>query len=213
MSRLPNAAGRFYRPEAGHLPGLLIWGSGTTVQFFFDALISIVGVAVVAQYSWSLRAHFASKSLPGGTILISVMVVVTTLAFLYFQWSVEQPLLAAFVGLVVMLASLALFWAAIFASREARLRLAFDAENPDSLVTEGPYRYLRHPFYTSYLVFWAGWAVAIWSAWTLPFLGFILLVYTLAARGEELKFSNSPLGPQYEEYRRRTGFFWPRMRA
>jgi protein-S-isoprenylcysteine O-methyltransferase Ste14 len=183
------------------------------VQFFFDLVISIVGVAVVGQYSWSLRAHFSSQRLPVGTILISIVVVITTFAFLYLQWALVQPLPAVLAGFLVQLAGLALFWAAIFASREARLRLAFDAENPDSLVTSGPYKYLRHPFYTSYLVFWAGWAIALWTPWTLLFLAVILAIYTHAARGEERKFSNSPLAGQYEEYRRRTGFFWPRMRA
>ena len=91
------------------------------------------------------------------------------------------------------------------------LRLAFDAENPDTLVMEGPYKYLRHPFYTSYLIFWVGWAIAIWSPWTLLPLAVLVSIYVVAAKGEEQKFSNSPLAAQYEAYRKRAGMFWPRL--
>lgn len=182
-------------------------------QFILDLLGSIVGVVVVSQYSWSLRGHFSSKALPGGTIVISIVVVIITLAFLYLQWALVQPPVATLIGLPVQLGGLALFWAAIVASREAHLRLAFDPEEPDSLVTNGPYKYLRHPFYTSYLIFWTGWAVAVWPAWTLEFLAVIFAIYTHAARGEEREFSNSPLAGQYEEYRRRTGFFLPRIKG
>ena len=44
-------------------------------------------------------------------------------------------------------------------------------------------------------------------------LAIILAIYTRAARGEERKFSNSPLAGQYDEYRRRPGFCWPRIGA
>ena len=183
------------------------------MELVLDLVISAVSVAVVGQYTWALRAHFSSKAVPSGTMLISAVVVTTTIIFLMLLWLESQPLWAALVGLVIELASLALFWAAITASRNARLRLAFDRENPDTLVMEGPYKYLRHPFYTSYLVFWVGWAIAIWSPWTLLPLAVLVAIYVVAAKGEEQKFSNSPLAAQYEAYRKRAGMFWPRLGA
>jgi protein-S-isoprenylcysteine O-methyltransferase Ste14 len=181
------------------------------MELFFDLVISAVSIAVVVQYAWALRAHFSSKTVPDGTKLITVTVVVTTLVYTGLVWLVTQPLWAQLTGLVIELLSLALFWAAISASRQARLRLAFDAENPDSLVSEGPYRFIRHPFYTSYLIFWIGWAIATWSAWALLPLAALVAIYVAAARGEEQKFARSPLAQKYAEYRTRTGFFWPRL--
>ena len=181
------------------------------MDILLDAIISLVSVIVVAQFAWALSAHFRSKAVPSGTMLISAVVLATTLIFLVLLWLEAQAWLAQVVGLVVELAALALFWAAIRASRAARLRLAFDLENPDSLVTSGPYKYLRHPFYTSYLIFWIGWAIAVWSVWALLPLAALTVIYVAAAKGEERKFANTPMAAAYAEYKRRTGFFWPRI--
>lgn len=181
------------------------------MQTVLDAVISVLGIAIVAQYSWSLRAHFASTKVPAGTMLISAVVVISLISYLYLQWNFEQPALAKVAGIVLMAASLGLFWAAIFASREARLLLAFDEKKPHGLVSIGPYRYVRHPFYLSYLIFWAGWALATWHLLGLLPLVVIVGIYVSAALGEERKFENSPLADEYRKYRGRAGFLWPKF--
>jgi protein-S-isoprenylcysteine O-methyltransferase Ste14 len=182
-------------------------------QLLVDGLVTLLSIAVVAHYVWSARAHFASSSMPRGSMLISAAVLVTLVLFLLLQWLLEQPLLAGLGGVALELASLALFWAAILASGDGRLPLAFDAEGPRTLVTGGPYRYLRHPFYLSYIVFWSGWALATWSVWSLPSLIVLVAIYVAAARGEERLFAASPMAAQYAEYCRRAGFLWPRLTA
>ena len=181
------------------------------IELTLDGVISLVSVTVVAQYAWSLRSHFSSPTMPLGTRLISVVVIATAAIYLFLLWYQSQPVVAQIAGLAVELAGLALFWAAIAASREARLGLAFNADKPDGIVAKGPYFYLRHPFYTSYLLFWTGWALAVWSLWTLLPLALIAGIYLTAARGEERKFSNSSFAADYQAYRQRTGFFWPRF--
>ena len=113
----------------------------------------------------------------------------------------------------MQLLSLALFRQAIAASRNARLKLAFDEANPHGLVTEGPYRYVRHPFYASYVLFWIGWAVALWHPIVMVPLVIIAAIYVRAALVEEQKFARTPLAASYAEYRRRTGFLWPKLSA
>ena len=121
----------------------------------------------------------------------------------------EAPAVATVVGLLLELASLALFWAAIRTSRQAKLLFAFDPGLPHGLLDAGPYRYVRHPFYTSYLLFWIGWAIAIWSPWTLPFIIAVIAFYVTAATGEERKFAATGLSADYQRYRQRAGLFWP----
>lgn len=181
------------------------------MQMLFDAIISAMGIAIVAQYSWSLRAHFASAKVPTGTVVISVVVLLSLAIYVYLQWTVEQPLLAQASGLLLEAVSLALFWAAIFASREARLLLAFDEKKPHGLVSIGPYKHVRHPFYLSYLIFWSGLAIASWHPWGLLPLALIFCIYVMAALGEERKFENSPLADEYRAYRSRAGFLWPKF--
>lgn len=181
------------------------------MEVLLDAVISAVSLIVIAQYTWSMRGHFSSKSMPKGAVLISVVVLATTVIYVTLLWLGTQSWLVQLFGMVIELGSLALFWAAIRVSRAARLRLAFDAENPDSIVTEGPYKYLRHPFYTSYLIFWIGWAIATWSVWALLPLAALIAIYTVAAKDEERKFSNTPMAEAYAAYKQRAGLFWPRI--
>jgi protein-S-isoprenylcysteine O-methyltransferase Ste14 len=90
---------------------------------------------------------------------------------------------------------------------------AFSDDTPQFLLRHGPYRYVRHPFYASYLLFWVGTAVttAGWLPWLVPFG--MLLLYARAATGEEQKFARSDLAQAYETYRQNTGMFLPRLRG
>ncbi len=181
------------------------------MQLALDIMVSAVSLAVVGCYTWSLRGHFASPKMPAGALLISAVVVVTSLFFLFLVWTQDQAMQPQLVGVLIEIAGAALFWSAISASRKARLSAAFDAVHPHSIVTGGPYRHLRHPFYTSYLIFWSGWAIAAWSAWTLLPVAIFAVIYVAAARAEEKRFSVTPLAREYEAYKSRAGFFWPKL--
>ncbi|RVC81553.1 isoprenylcysteine carboxylmethyltransferase family protein, partial [Mesorhizobium sp. M4A.F.Ca.ET.022.05.2.1] len=172
-----------------------------------DLLVSIIGIATVGQYLWSMRAHFQSSGMSSGAKIISVVVAATALFFLAIIWILPQPLLAKIVGLVIQLASSALFWWAIARSRKARLRFVFDADNPHGLVTDGPFSYIRHPFYTSYIIFWAGWGIATWSIWAVVPVAGIFVLYLIAALDEEKKFSRTDLAGAYEAHRKQAGLF------
>ncbi len=181
------------------------------MEFVFDGLVTLVGGAVVGAYIWSVRNHFVSDRMPQGAWIISLSVTASTILMLALTWLLPQPLLAHLAGLAIQLFSVWIFYSAILASREARLRFVFDPEQPHSLVDQGPYRLVRHPFYVSYSIFWFGWAVATWSVWSIPSVLILLWLYISAARMEERNFAASPLSSDYLAYKARTGFFLPRL--
>ena len=181
------------------------------MEIALDILVSVVSLLIVGQFTWALRGHFTSTSMTRRAQLISLAVIVTTLGYFFLVWWQAQPATAQIIGVVVELGGLALFWAAISASRQAKLRFAFDDEHPHSLVTSGPYRRIRHPFYTSYLIFWIGWGIAAWSPWSVVAVVVMIALYAWAALTEERKFSATPLAGDYEAYKRQAGFFWPRI--
>jgi len=79
------------------------------------------------------------------------------------------------------------------------------------LVTNGPYRWIRHPMYTAEFVFYFGLAVesANWVvALAIP-IGPILL-YARVAKEEAMLIER--FGDEYLAYMRRTGRFLPRLR-
>ncbi|WP_245519494.1 MULTISPECIES: isoprenylcysteine carboxylmethyltransferase family protein [unclassified Mesorhizobium] len=176
-----------------------------------DLLVSICSIATIGQYVWSMRAHFQLQGMSPGAMAISAVVIATALFFLAILWIQSQPVPAKLAGLAVELASSVLFWWAIVTSRRARLHFAFAPDNPHSLLTDGPYRYIRHPFYSSYIIFWIGWGIATWSIWAVVPVAGITVLYVVAALGEEKKFSRTLLAGDYQAYRGRAGLFWPRL--
>jgi protein-S-isoprenylcysteine O-methyltransferase Ste14 len=81
------------------------------------------------------------------------------------------------------------------------------------LVSDGPYRYVRHPIYTAMI------AIAVGT--TLVFRSYLLLALTLlsivthlwwATTEEKLLNSHEGLGDDYRIYASRTGRFLPRIR-
>lgn len=181
------------------------------MEIVFDVIVSTLAIGALAQYSWSARGHFKSEGMPRGAKLLTLVVLACALLMFALVWGAAQPLVAQLVGIGLMAASYGLFWAAIQASRSATLLLAFDPGNPQSFVSTGPYRYVRHPFYVSYTIFWGGWAIASWSIWALLPLVFMVGLYVGAARDEERKFALTGMATAYQDYRRRTGFFFPKV--
>jgi protein-S-isoprenylcysteine O-methyltransferase Ste14 len=84
-----------------------------------------------------------------------------------------------------------------------------EEDEPQSIVTHGAYRRIRHPFYTSYLLAFVA-ALAVFPDLVL----FGLSVYTLAilnhtARKEERRLCASTFGADYRTYMTGTGRFFP----
>jgi protein-S-isoprenylcysteine O-methyltransferase Ste14 len=81
-----------------------------------------------------------------------------------------------------------------------------------TLVTNGPYRWVRHPFYDSVALWFASMSLAA-SNWFLLAGGvvtLVLLVIRTAAEEERLVLR---FGESYRSYMNRTGRFVPRFRS
>ena len=96
-------------------------------------------------------------------------------------------------------------------SRNAKLLAAFDEKLPHGLLKTGPYSVVRHPFYTSYLIQWIGWAIASWTLWSIIPVALMTTIYTLAAIDEEGKFARTEMADEYAEYVKSTGRFFPKL--
>jgi protein-S-isoprenylcysteine O-methyltransferase Ste14 len=118
-------------------------------------------------------------------------------------------------SLVLLVIALGLFWSAVRAVRACgpwRLTAIFEEGPARQLVCNGPYRYVRHPFYTSYTIFWFAGALAGGSFVSLVMAMIMTGMYLQAIRREERTFAVSPLASRYADYRRRTGAMLPGWR-
>jgi protein-S-isoprenylcysteine O-methyltransferase Ste14 len=179
------------------------------MHIVYTAITGFDATICFAAFSWGVKKHFRSTgAMPLGMKVTSLLSLVL---FAAFVWRIAQGTSGLWlVALGLFTASLAVFAAAVAASHRTPPTLAFDTDAPNFLLQDGPYRYVRHPFYLAYVLFWLGTAVAVQGmlGWIAPAV--MMALYIEAASREERKFANSSLADAYKAYRARAGMFWPR---
>lgn len=124
-----------------------------------------------------------------------------------FHW-LGTPLLQ-WIGIVLMSIGLWLFW---YSHRVIGHFWSIHVELKSSheLITDGPYRYIRNPLYTSFFLGYLGTMLAL-NSWPLAVLApFFVWSYVIFAKEEEDMLAPA-FGEAYEAYKRRTGMFFFRL--
>jgi protein-S-isoprenylcysteine O-methyltransferase Ste14 len=91
--------------------------------------------------------------------------------------------------------------------------VALSGEVPPAVCTEGPYRYIRHPVYTSYLLAFLGFVIAFPGLPSAAVFAGNLVFFVVVAVFEERTIAHSALAQAYASYRQGAGMFFPRRRA
>jgi protein-S-isoprenylcysteine O-methyltransferase Ste14 len=78
-----------------------------------------------------------------------------------------------------------------------------------ALITEGPYRKMRHPMYTALFSFFVGLAL-VSASWLIVILVVAAILVLYARIGKEEAMMIEQFGDEYYAYMRRTGRFLPR---
>jgi len=81
---------------------------------------------------------------------------------------------------------------------------------PDSVLQNGPYAYVRHPFYLSYMLAFSASALALPQTPTVVVCVANLALFTYMAINDERTIAGSPLASDYALYKQRVGRFVPR---
>jgi protein-S-isoprenylcysteine O-methyltransferase Ste14 len=150
--------------------------------------------------SWPLRLLLVASATSGVVLILIELVHMRTVEIRGFV-----------VGQSLMVASYGLFWWAVRAHGRGRPSAAFALDPPEQLVTHGPYAWIRHPFYSAYVLAAAGGAVFVseWWAWGVPTALFFL--YRLASWQEERVLLKGRFGQAFRAYCAVTGGFIPRL--
>ena len=139
-----------------------------------------------------------------------VVVQPTVLPWLGLSTAAWWGLLVQALGLVSVLGALALHWWArthlgqFYGERE-------ELQPGQTLVTTGPYAYMRHPIYTSYFLLAGGLLLINPALPTLLAVLYAFVDFSLATRREEKLLVESL--PGYADYAARTPRFLPRPRS
>jgi len=78
------------------------------------------------------------------------------------------------------------------------------------LVTQGIYRCMRHPMYTSFFAYLAA-SFLLTANWFIGVLGLVYSLLILERVGHEERMMLDTYGEEYRQYMRRTGRFLPRL--
>jgi len=102
------------------------------------------------------------------------------------RFSATSPVEAQIIGLSMVLVGFAYVYAA-HRALDTHYRPALFNQTPDTLVTHGPYRHVRHPIYFGAFIMGLGTEIALWNslAWVV-LLSFPLLVFLTQKEEREL---------------------------
>jgi protein-S-isoprenylcysteine O-methyltransferase Ste14 len=169
----------------------------------------------MASQIWSTFKFFRSpEKLPPEFKLVQAIAWWIVGSTVYVLWpAIELPEGRGAAALALTLLGVALFWWTVKAGRKGRFQYLMTREAPASLVEEGPYRFVRHPFYLSYLLQ----SLALFAYWprVITLANFLTLcaLYWVGSSREERLFLEGPLRESYLAYQRRAGRFIPRPRC
>lgn len=113
---------------------------------------------------------------------------------------------------VVIALALALYEWARHTIWGRRFGLGWGDHVPEAVCESGPYRFVRHPIYLSYMLAFGAVLIALphWISALQFAINVTLFAY--AAVTDERTLAGSALAADYARYRERAGMFWPRFK-
>ncbi len=177
----------------------------------FQVLLALLLVMCFVSFAWAVRNFFVKPQQMTLGLKIT-MLTGSTFAILHLLTILRTPALAiraVVAGAILYCLALAVFWWTVASHRRKPLAACFSQNEQLHLVQHGPYRFVRHPFYCSYLLTWLAGAVATLNLWLGLTFAVMFVLYLIAALNEENKFASSALAEPYARYRSATGRFLP----
>ncbi len=109
-----------------------------------------------------------------------------------------------FIGLIALLV---FFW--VLRSLGQNFSTTLTINQGQTLVSQGPYRWVRHPMYTSFVLLWIGFLLlsASWFIGLTGILGFLWAIVIRTPKEEQMMIDQ--FGDEYIAYMKRTGRYFP----
>jgi len=197
-----------------------------TEFYFRAAAIAVMLIGAPISTYFRLKAdretgESLSPTAEGLPIMIALRVVGITLwacvfAYLinpaWMSWSqVELPAWVRWLGLILGLGADALsYW--VFSSLGNNVSPTVATRSAHQLVTNGPYRWVRHPLYSMGMIAYSGFALLA-ANWFIALLSVVVFLILLVRLPQEEARLVEKFGDEYRSYMTRTGKFLPRLSA
>jgi protein-S-isoprenylcysteine O-methyltransferase Ste14 len=169
----------------------------------------------VLVFVWQVvGAAHTFRPMPGqrGGSILSQLISLAFIGLFYRRDEIELNTSLAVVGICGLIASLVLFEWARQTVRGRLFSYIFSSDTPGFICSEGPFAYIRNPFYASYLLAMLSTAVMWPTVWRFGLVLAMVVYFAGAAMYEERKFARSAVATEYAAYKRGTGRFVPKLR-
>ncbi len=182
-----------------------LMGIGLLMSRYFRAKADRAGGAVARRHDSGL--FLIAQSVFGIGALGGLLVYVAHPPWM--RWSqLEMPMWLRLSGGPLALAALGLFYW-VFQHLGRNVTPTAQTRETHSLVTTGPYRWVRHPMYTSGLVLFAAYSLLTANWFVAVMCGLALAMLVVRTPAEEANLLKR-FGDDYRAYMNRTGRFLPR---
>ena len=191
----------------------------TSKSIVFSLVQAVIASAWVLKYGTVRKARRYSKEREAvarderfrvvGKVIFVVMNLVTVASF----WSSSGLIVLLWRNDSLRLAGIFLLTCATLLYIPSMKHLGdnyspfFDSYLPFRIVTNGPYRYVRHPVYLANILLAAGYLMTSGSLWIVVFGGYGVLKIIRAMRDEEVSLTKSL--PAYRAYEAKTARLIP----
>ena len=194
--------------------GTVVWASGWVFLVLFFGFIVALTQWLLRHNSRLLTERMTGIGKPNQPVWDKVFFVVVELFFLAwlvlmpldavrFRWS-QMPGWLQVVGAVLLLTSFYLFFLTYRENPYLSPAVRVQTERGQTVVSTGPYRYVRHPMYGTTIVFIVGTTLLLGS-WYGLFLGAILVAMIVFRAIQEERVLRLEL-PGYEAYMARVKY-------
>jgi len=178
------------------------------------AWLVFLGYWVIA----GLRVNRMARREPGASLIVRILLMVGAYWLLFRQDPLFGVLNRRFLPYDprLELAGVIVTWAGVAFAIWARFHLgrfwsaSVSLREQHQLIRSGPYAYVRHPIYNGILTMFLGTTLAVGRYRALIAFLVVLAAFVVKSRHEE-KLLEAQFGPAFEEHRRHTGFFLPRL--
>lgn len=186
-------------------------------MFRVEFLLALLVFASFSSSVWLVFKKPAQSHQLGRAILFT-SAIVSKSALLYGIWRADltgsgRALLQFSFGVGGLIASYLLFLWASFVVRKSPPTVVFGTHESKILFSTGPYRWVRHPFYFSYIIgYWS--AFLLCDSWLFGMFPILMTsVYYWAAKREEKIILASEKGSEYQDYRNEVGMFFKKWKS